>query len=207
MCNTAESVNLDGSVALTEDSYFSRYHNSFPVLLPSTSPDAVYVESPLLFWTIIVTAARHDSLDFSLFPALVPVVKKLLWQTIGTIPHILPSLQAMSILCVWTFPASSMPIDITFLLAGILKSAAMHTGLHRPDILTHYSRTRSSLDPAKLREAVKVWCCTYVAIEGCVTLHNAPTLTPFDCWMAKSSFQEAQSWLQTFVSLCPKFLG
>jgi transcriptional regulatory protein LEU3 len=125
----------------------------------------------LLFWTIVLTAARHDSHDFSLLPALVPAVKKLLWLSIGTVPHMLPSLQAMSILCVWTFPTSSMPVDITFILAGILKSAAMHTGLHRPDILTHYSRVRSSLEPAKLRDAVKVWCCSYIAMEGYVALN------------------------------------
>jgi hypothetical protein len=140
----------------------------------------MYDNSPLLFWTVITTAARHDGSDFSLLPALVPALKRLLWSIIATAPHMLPSLQAMAILCVWPFPASSMPMDITFVLAGILKSAAMHTGLHRPDILTQYSRTRSTLEPAKLREAIKVWCCTYVAIEGCVapilSLHFSPSI-------------------------------
>ncbi|KAH8891577.1 hypothetical protein GQ53DRAFT_823598 [Thozetella sp. PMI_491] len=156
-------------MGLTYVSYFSSYHPSLPVLVPSVSPDSVYEASPLLFWTIIATAARHDSSDFSLLQTLIPAVKKLLWSAIAIVPHTLPSLQAMSILCVWPFPVSSMPLDVTFLLAGILKSAATHVGLHRPDILMHYSRTRVSLESAQLLEAVKVWCCSYVAIEGVAT--------------------------------------
>lgn len=72
----------------------------------------------------------------------------------------------MAILCVWTAPGPSMPTDITYLLAGILKSAAMHGGLHRPDNLTHYSRARYTLTKAELQEAVTVWCCIYIAVEG-----------------------------------------
>ena len=62
-----------------------------------------------------------------------------------------------------------MPIDITFILAGILKSASMHTGLHRPDLLADYSRVRFSLGQAQLREAIRSWCCIYLAIEGVAT--------------------------------------
>lgn len=63
-----------------------------------------------------------------------------------------------------------MPLDINFVLSGILKSAATHVGLHRPDILTHYSRTRISLSPNELLQAIKVWCSIYVAIEGFVIM-------------------------------------
>ncbi|KAJ9606299.1 hypothetical protein H2200_009260 [Cladophialophora chaetospira] len=145
--------------------YVSFYHTAFPVILQA-SPDHIYEASPLLFWTIIMTAARHDSPDFLLLQVLVPAVKKLLWSTIANPPHTLPGLQAMSILCVWTFPGPSMPIDITFILAGILKSAALHAGLHRPDVLTHYSRMKFALTTAELNEAVHIWCCIYIAVEG-----------------------------------------
>ncbi|KAM0465784.1 hypothetical protein ACHAPV_000728 [Trichoderma viride] len=136
------------------------------MLPPSVSPDAVYKASPVLFWTIIATAARHDCADFSLLPSLLPAVKRLLWTTIAAAPHALPSLQAMTLLCLWTFPVSTMPEDITYILAGLLKSAAIHVGLHRPDILELYSRNRTPLGKAELLQAVRVWCCTYLAVEG-----------------------------------------
>jgi hypothetical protein len=136
------------------------------MLPPSVSPDAVYKASPVLFWTIIATAARHDCADFSLLPSLLPAVKGLLWTTIAAAPHALPSLQAMTLLCLWTFPVSTMPEDITYILAGLLKSAAIHVGLHRPDILELYSRSRAPLGKAELLQAVRVWCCIYLAVEG-----------------------------------------
>lgn len=153
---------------LTMYRYFCFYHPLFPIILPPSSADVVYTTSPLLFWTLVITAARHDSQDFALLQTLVPIVKKLLWFTIADPPHTLSSLQAMAIFCVWPFPSPSMPIDLTFILAGILKSAAMHAGLHRPDILTHYSRAQYSFTEDILREAARVWCCTYMAVERCV---------------------------------------
>lgn len=117
-----------------------------------------------------MTAARHDKTDLSLVESLTPAIQNLLWSTIATPPHILPSLQAMCILCVWPFPASSWSQDITFILGGVLKSAALQAGLHRPDVIAHFSRLKYSFNPVELREAVKVWCCTYVTTERCVLL-------------------------------------
>lgn len=150
------------------DSYFSFYHPIFPILLVPASADDLFETSSLLFWVIVITAVRNDSADFTLLQGLVPAVKKLLWSTIAVVPHTLSSLQAMAILCMWTFPASSMPNDTTLILAGALKSAATHVGLHRPDVLTHYSRIQYTLAREKLLGAVKIWCCTYIAIEGFV---------------------------------------
>ncbi|PVI02549.1 hypothetical protein DM02DRAFT_653369 [Periconia macrospinosa] len=160
--------------------YFAHYHPLFPILPINTIPDAVYKACPFLFWTIISTAARHDNSDFTLLPSLLPALKDLLWSTVAIVPHTLPALQAMAILCVWPFPESSMPIDNTFLLAGILKSAAMHAGLHRPDVLTHYSRVRLSLRTQEIREAVRVWCCVYIAIEGIATANGHPPFITSD---------------------------
>lgn len=145
--------------------YFSHYHPAHPILKVPTSVDGVYDASVLLFWTIILTAARHDRSDYSLLEGLIPAVKNLLWSTAMNPPHPLPSLQAMSILCVWPLPSSSMSLDATFILAGILRTAAMHVGLYRPDILTQFSRVQYSLTSENLREAIKVWCCIYIAVD------------------------------------------
>lgn len=145
--------------------YFTHYHPLFPVLHSPPSADPMGEGSRLLFWTIILTAARHDSLHFSLLDALVPAVKDLFWSTIAHPPHMLSSLQAMSILCVWPFPTSSMPLDTTYILAGNLRSAAKHAGMHRADRISDFSRLPVSLQPAELQELVKVWCCIYIAVE------------------------------------------
>ncbi|CAG9998502.1 unnamed protein product [Clonostachys byssicola] len=187
------SRNLE-SVELTPDeieSYFeifrTSYHPIFPILSFPVSPGCIYDSSPLLFWTIIVTAARHDAADFSLLLSLLPAVRRLLWSTIPATPHTLPSLQAMAILCLWGFPVSTMPEDTTFILSGILKSAAMHVGLHRPDILDLYSRTRSKLGRPELLRAVRCWCSIYLAIEGASIGNGHLPALPNDHTVEKAS--------------------
>ncbi|CAI6088120.1 unnamed protein product [Clonostachys chloroleuca] len=177
------------SVELTPDEieFHTSYHPIFPILSFSVSPDSIYVSSPLLFWTIIVTAARHDAADFSLLLSLLPAVRRLLWSTIPATPHTLPSLQAMAILCLWGFPVSTMPEDTTFILSGILKSAAMHVGLHRPDILDLYSRTRSQLGRPELLQAVRCWCSIYLAIEGASVGNGHLPALPNDQTVEKAS--------------------
>jgi hypothetical protein len=136
-----------------------------PILSPSPSADALYEVSPLLFWTIIITAARHDRTDLSLLESLLPAVKTLLWSTIARPPHVLPSLQAMTVLCVWPLPVSSWSQDITYILGGVLKSAAQQVGLHRPEVLPHFYRQMHSFNQTEIRDAVRVWCCIYISIE------------------------------------------
>ncbi|EXJ75025.1 uncharacterized protein A1O5_01721 [Cladophialophora psammophila CBS 110553] len=46
----------------------------------------------------------------------------------------------------------------------------MHAGMHRADNISDFSRLRVSLQPAELRELVKVWCCFYVAVENAATM-------------------------------------
>lgn len=133
----------------------------------------VYERSPLLFWTIVFIAARQDQEDPALLAVLTPCVKKLLWSVIAAPPHSLLSLQAMSLLCMWPFPTSSMSTDTSFLLAGIMRTAALHIGLHKPELLQDYSRVECQLGPSELREAVKVWAGCYIAAEWSVLSEKA----------------------------------
>ena len=80
-------------------------------------------------------------------------------------PYSLLSIQAMILICMWPFPTSSQFTDISFMLAGILKNAAMNTGLHRPEILQDFSRVKCRLGQRELQEAVKVWAGVYIAAE------------------------------------------
>lgn len=132
------------------------------------SPDIVYNSSTLLFWTVLVIAARHDLADVSLLTALLPAYKRLLWKNISSPPHPVRSVQAMSLLCLWPLPTSSMSTDISLFLAGITKLAGAHIGIHRPELMQDFSRVKCQLTPQEVREAVKVWAGCYIASERCV---------------------------------------
>ena len=159
--------------------YFLHYHPCFAVLEPMLLPDTVHQHSMLLFWTIILITALRDEGDLSLTTALIPIVRRLLWSTISAPPYNLPSLQAMSLLCMWPLPTSSMSTDISFVLAGIVRSAALHIGIHRPEILEDYSRSRYQLGHQELRDAVRVWSGCYIAAERYV---KPILLTRILCW-------------------------
>jgi transcriptional regulatory protein LEU3 len=154
-----------GGISTDELRYFTNYHPFFPILRRSKPADTVFAASPLLFWTVILIAARHDREDPSLLSSLTRPVKQLLWSVISEPPHPVPSLQAIAILCTWHLPATSMSTDITYLLAGILKSASMHVGLHKPDAMQEFSRTTFQLTPHVLTEVVKAWAGCYIATQ------------------------------------------
>lgn len=149
-----------------------------PILSLPASPDIIYDASPLLFWTVIITAARHDKTDLYLLETLVPDVQSLLWTTIGKPPHTLPNLQAMCMLCVWPLPASSWSQDIAYLLAGVLRSAAFQAGLHQPEVAAHFSRRQCSFSTSELREVVRVWCCIFISIERYLIFQAPQKLNP-----------------------------
>ncbi|KIV95199.1 hypothetical protein PV10_02878 [Exophiala mesophila] len=172
------------------DIYHRSYHPLFPILEPIPPPNLVFVQGPLLFWTIIAIASRQDLDDPSLKAALNPCVIRLLWQTVGMPPHSLRTLQAMSLICMWPFPTSSMSTDPTFILAGILKSAAVHIGLHQPEILQDYSRTKFKLGEQELKEAVKVWAGCYIAAENATTSTGQDSYFPSDGTIDRASLAE-----------------
>lgn len=72
---------------------------------------------------------------------------------------------AMLLICMWPFPTSLMSTDISFILAGIAKNAAVHIGLHGPGALQDFSRVKCQLGPRELQEAVKVWAECYIAAK------------------------------------------
>jgi transcriptional regulatory protein LEU3 len=72
---------------------------------------------------------------------------------------------AMLLICTWPFPTSSMSTDTSFILAGIAKNAAVHIGLHRPEILQDFSGVKCQLGPRELQEAVKVRAECYIAAK------------------------------------------
>lgn len=89
-------------------------------------------------------------------------VRKLLWKTISNPPHSCYIAQAILLLCMWPFPASSMWADATSILVTVVETMAMRLGLHRPELMQDFSRTKRRLSPTEISEAVKTWSVCYI---------------------------------------------
>ncbi|OAG38594.1 hypothetical protein AYO21_07254 [Fonsecaea monophora] len=168
----AESRTL-GSVTLSPvqidrlfKTFFCQYHPFLPFIEGSGSPDDYHAKSPLLFWTIIVIAARRDEEEPILLTSLSPAVQGLLWQTVPRVPHSRPELKAMILLCLWPFPTSSMSTDSSYILASVAKTGAMHIGLHKPYFVQDFSRVKFRFSPEELRDALLVWSACFIAAEN-----------------------------------------
>ena len=61
-----------------------------------------------------------------------------------------------------------------------MRTAGVHIGLHKPELLQDYSRVKCQLGPSELREAVKVWTGCYIAAEWLVPRINQPGTVPRD---------------------------
>ena len=145
--------------------FVRNYHPYVPIFEEHISPDDCFVQSPLLFWTIIAIATRKDEEEPTILASLSPAIQSLLWQTVGNPPHTRPALKAMVLLCLWPFPTSSLSTDTSFILASTLKSSAMHIGVHRPNHVHHFSRRRIDPCPEELRDALRIWSACFIAAE------------------------------------------
>jgi transcriptional regulatory protein LEU3 len=142
--------------------FFKFYHPYLQLLDPAISPDEYYVRSPLLFWTILSIASRRYEDEPSLLAGLSLSVLKLMWSTLSAPPLSCHIVQAILLLCIWPFPTSSMWKDISFMLVTMAQNVAMQLGLHRPEIIQDFSRTKGRLSQKGIQEAVKTWSVCYV---------------------------------------------
>jgi hypothetical protein len=145
--------------------FFKIYHPYAPLLDPSISPDNYFSKSPLLFWIIIYTSSRRYQEQPSLLKALTLPVTTLVWKTFSSPPHTWYIVQAASLLCMWPFPTSSLSTDTTPMLVSIMQTIAMHIGLHEPDSIQDFSRTKRKLSSLELSEVAKTWSLCYIASQ------------------------------------------
>lgn len=150
---------------LIVDSFFDEYHRHLPFLDPSSSPDEYYGKLPLIFWTIVYVASRRYADAPELIVSLIPFVKKLLWDSISSPPHTLELVQSIILLCTWPFPTSSLTTDNTITLAMLAHSISLQLGLHRPDVISDFSRTRKRLNLSELSDSVKTWVACYITFQ------------------------------------------
>lgn len=146
-------------------SFFDRYHPFVPLLDPTISPNDYFSKCPLLFWAIIYVSSRQYAAEPSLATALTAPLKSLLWEMISNPPHTWHIVQSMSLLCMWPFPTSSLSTDTTPILVNTAQTIAMQLGLHQPEFIQDFSRTKRKLTPAEISEVVRTWSICYVASQ------------------------------------------
>lgn len=176
-----------GDIALTQDRvqqgftrFFKFSHPFLPFLQPDKTPDQYYADSPLLFWTIVLTGSRHNKSDPNLFPSLARQVQELTWRTIAEVPQNYHMIKALVLLCAWPLPCSSTSTDPTFMLAGMMIQIALQIGLHRPDHSQDFSKFRIELRQADLQDRVVTWCVCNMVAQRIATAYGQPAQTTYD---------------------------
>lgn len=144
--------------------YFQHYHPFLPILDRDTRPEHFFELSPLLFWTVIVVAARRYENDPTLLAGVSAPFHELLWSTISQVPQNYHEVKSLAILCMWPLPTKSTSTDQTFMLAGLMMQIALQTGLHRPSYAQDFSRGRVELKEDDIRDRLRTWAvCNIVA--------------------------------------------
>ncbi|KIX92533.1 uncharacterized protein Z520_11709 [Fonsecaea multimorphosa CBS 102226] len=164
------------------EQYFFRYHKYVEILDPTASPDRYYQESPLLFWTVIAISARRYAEDLSLLSSLSASVTGLMWSVIAVRPHSLETIQALVLQITWPLPTSSPFTENIYILSGIAIQAAMQLGLHQPEIIQDFSRTKSVLSQQEIHERINVWAACNIAAQTTATSLGYQPIRPFD-WL------------------------
>lgn len=85
--------------------------------------------SPLLFWAMICTGARHF-LDPGFYQSASSKVRSLVGSNLLQVQDPIPTIQAILVLCLWPLPVDTMWKDPSHALAGLATQLAIQNGLH-----------------------------------------------------------------------------
>ncbi|CAK7236744.1 hypothetical protein SEUCBS140593_009723 [Sporothrix eucalyptigena] len=111
------------------DKYFEHFHPHFPIIR-SRDPDKCYESAPILFWTIIVIAARRFAKDDTVLPFLTESLTAEVWGTMGNPPLPLGVINALLLLCAWPFTTIRFMRDPSMIFSSIAMSSCFMIGLH-----------------------------------------------------------------------------
>lgn len=156
------------------------------MLDPCKSPDDYYESSQLLFWCIIVIGGRNWPADRQLSATLYKIVHKLVWEKVADPPLSLHNIQALLLICMWPSTNVHLWSDISMSLSNIAMTAAMHSGLHRPDFAHEFMRKPKgpNIEPLKQgdrAERGRTWAtCNIIAQYMTVHFGHPPMVSCFD---------------------------
>ncbi|KAF5574036.1 nicotinamide mononucleotide permease [Fusarium pseudoanthophilum] len=173
------AVQSDRSLSLSEilrrediavkqiDDCFARFFNHYSNLLPGIfSEDDVdcescFKESPLLFWTIVVTGARHLEHATKLHQIAAQHIRGGTFQPLLHITNPIPIIKSSLILCLWPLPVDTMWKDPSHVYAGTAHSLAVQNGLFVDGHEQDFARTHTSLSKEMRDMRAHLWlnCC------------------------------------------------
>ncbi|EED14748.1 conserved hypothetical protein [Talaromyces stipitatus ATCC 10500] len=148
--------------------YYRYYHPICPILPPSSSFIAHSDESPLLFWTVILTAIRDKTELRALFSTLAEEVSSMAYDCIQPKNANLHAVQALLLLCYWSLPFEKLPTDPSLSFVNMATQICYRMGLHRPGFVVEFDRvTAVHNHPNIPRQLAWVFCfASNVSVNG-----------------------------------------
>lgn len=115
--------------------------------------------SPLLFWTIIFTAARNLESHQQTFLTLCEKMPGLLGGLMTHRHDSVYTMQALLILSMWPPPVSRQSDDMRWIYSGMVMQMALQAGCHRVGYEHEYHGFSYSKSAADERTHTRIWRC------------------------------------------------
>lgn len=131
-------------------------------------PNACYMRSPLLFWSIIAVGARKYDGDPTLLTSLSTLLPPLMNTIVLARENSLATIQALALFCSWPMPFTSLSYDTTPLQAGLLLSHAFLTGLNVQGTGQDFHDAKLQVDNSFSERRARLW---YLCITVCQRVH------------------------------------
>lgn len=142
--------------------YYQFYHPICPILPPVSSFITHSNESPLLFWTVMLTAMR-DKPDFKhLFSPLIEEVSNMAYDCIRPKNGSFHSVQALLLLTYWNLPFEKLPMDASLSFSNMATQICVRMGLHRPAYSAEFDRVSAVHDPVNVPSRI-AWIFCFVS--------------------------------------------
>ncbi|PVH98249.1 hypothetical protein DM02DRAFT_51421 [Periconia macrospinosa] len=108
------------------------FYPHWPIIHPHISISSMHSSAPVLFWTVIaITLSRAVIPEHAdVFNQLLDPYQEYLRRAVLKAPVPYQTIQALTYLIVWPFPAERQNRDSTWLYCGVATNAAMYMGLH-----------------------------------------------------------------------------
>jgi hypothetical protein len=177
-----------GQVSEHFRTYFTRCHRFLPFKMVTQSPDAIYLNCPLLFWVLCAAAANSK-----LRSQLAPLLKTLLADTIHSPPRTIATIQALLIMSTWPFSVTSVTEDPSDFYCGIATQMALRLGLHRPSqshLHAYGSEEHANARTVDREVQLTTWLACFIVSQRHFLLRGVPQPAWVDIHLLKA-FEDA----------------
>ena len=136
----------------------------FPIMF-TNSVTELYSQSPLLFWTVMLTACLSDE-EPTMYTKLSSLIKQLAiescWIRTPRSTHIS---QALLLLCIWPLPGKKVLDDCSYRFVSLARSLSYQLGLHRGKFIMEFTTSQTSMPNAE-KWRTRTWLGIFFA-ENC----------------------------------------